>query len=244
MEDVSYTVLSPIESALRSVAKPAADIVTRYGDVRDLTRENEALRSQNELLNAEVARLREEATRQEELERLLETRNELADHDVLLARVISREPNNQRQMVAIDRGSSDGLRVGMPVVTEGRTLVGTISKVEGDHSWITLVTDIDSAVSSHVLESRAQGVVEGNYDGSLSMAFVDQNAAIKEGDTIVTSGIGGGYPVGLVVGRVTSVGGNPQELFQSVAVTPLASLSRLENVLVITTFTPREISDP
>ena len=244
VEDVSYTVLSPLEDGLRSLAQPAADIVSRYGDTRDLTQENEALRAENERLNAEVARLHEETTRLDEYERLLGTRDALADHEFIVAEVVSSDPTNGRRRVAINKGRSDGLRTGMPVVTEGSTLVGTITSVENDHAWITLVTDVDSAVSSHVLESRAQGVVAGTYDGTMKMEFVDQNAAVKEGDRVVTSGLGGTYPDGLVIGRVMRVGGNAQELFQSVTVAPLASLSKLENVLVMVTFVPAQVTSP
>ena len=244
VEDVSYTLLSPIETGLRAIAQPAADIVSRYGDTRELTQENEALRAENERLTSEVARLHEDTARLDEFERLLGTRDALADHEFLVADVVSSDPTSGRRRVAINKGRSDGLRTGMPVVTEGSTLVGTITKVENDHAWITLVTDIDSAVSSRILESRAQGIVEGKYGGTMNMAWIDQNAAVKEGDRVVTSGLGGTYPDGLVIGRVTRVGGNPQELFQSVTVAPLASLSRLETVLVMVTFVPAEVSAP
>lgn len=244
VEDVSYTLLSPIETGLRAVAQPVADIVSRYGDTHDLTQENEALRAENERLTAEIARLHEDTARLEEYERLLGVRDTLSQHQFIVADVVSTDPTSGRRRVAINRGRSDGLRQGMPVVTEGATLVGTITHVENDHAWITLVTDIDSAVSSHVLESRAQGVVAGTYGGGMTMDFVDQNAAVKEGDRIVTSGLGGTYPEGLVVGRVTRVGGNPQELFQSVTVAPLASLSKLESVLVMVSFVPSELTAP
>lgn len=244
LQDVSHTILSPIESLLRTVVQPVASIVSRYGDVRDLTQENEALRSENERLNADVARLREASARHEELERLLDTRNALANHEFVVASVIARDPSNLRQRIAIDRGRSDGLEEGMPVVTEGETLVGTVTHVEANHAWITLITDIDSAVSAHVSESRATGMVEGRHDGTMRMEFVDQSAAINPGNTIVTSSIGGGYPAGLVIGRVTQVTATPQELFQSVTVAPLASLSRLETVLVMVSFVPARITGP
>lgn len=244
VEDVSFTLLSPIETSLRGIAQPVADIVSRYGDTRDLTLENEALRAENERLTAEIARLHEDTARLEEYERLLGTRDALAQHQFIVADVVSTDPTSGRRRVAIDKGRSDGLRAGMPVVTEGSTLVGTVTSVEAGHAWVTLVTDVDSAVSSHVLESRAQGVVAGTYDGKMKMEFVDHNAAVKEGDRVVTSGLGGSYPDGLVIGRVTRVGGNPQELFQSVTVAPLASLSNLETVLVMTTFVPAELSPP
>ncbi len=244
MEDISYTLLSPVESLLRGIAQPVADVVTRYGDTRSLTTENESLRAENERLTAEIARLHEDTARLEELERLLGTTQTLSDQQLTLAEVISTDPTNGRRRVAINKGRSDGLKVGMPVVTEGATLVGTLTKVEDDHAWITLVTDIDSAVSSHILESRAQGVVEGRYDGTMRMTFVDHNAAVKEGDRVLTSGLGGTYPDGLVIGKVTQVSGNPQELFQNITVAPLASLSKLEAVLVVTSFVPTNLSPP
>jgi rod shape-determining protein MreC len=244
VEDVSYTLFSPIEEALRSIAQPVANIVTRYGDTRDLTSENESLRADNERLNADLARLREEATRREELERLLDTKNALADQTFSTASVIARDPSSLRQMIAINRGRSDGLKVGMPVVTEGSTLVGTVARVEDDHAWVKLVTDVDSAVSCVLQESRAEGVVAGGYDRKLSMEFVDQNAAVNEGDTVVTSGLGGTYPKGLVIGKVTGVDASRQELFQQVTVEPLAGLSKLETVLVMTSFTPIQLTTP
>lgn len=244
VEDISYTLLSPIEKLLRSTAEPIADIVANYGDVSDLTRENDALRAENERLEAEIARLREEASRTAELERLLDTRNALEGQTFATASVISRDPSNLRRRIAIDVGREDGVRKGMPVITEGTTLVGTISQVEDGHSWVTLVTDVDSAVSAILLESRAEGVLTGSYSRQLRLDFVEQSATVNEGDTVLTSGLNGTYPKDLVIGKVTGVGANRQELFRRVTVEPLASLSRLETVLVMTSFVPTEVSPP
>jgi rod shape-determining protein MreC len=244
VENASYTILSPLQEVLRSAAKPVADVVTNFGDIRDLTRQNEALRGENERLSAEISRLREESTRREQLERLLEVKQGLSDHEFVAATVVARDPSNLRHLVAIDRGRGDGVRVGMPVVTEAQTLVGTVTRVQGNHSWVTLVTDVDSAVSAVVAESRAQGVVAGSYSRRLSMDFVSQDAAVKEGDTVVTSGVGGTYPAGLVIGRVTGVAGSRQEVFRRVTVEPLASLSRLETLLVMVSFNPIQITAP
>lgn len=244
VEDASYTLFSPLEDVLRSIASPIADTVSNYGDVRSLTQENEKLRSENERLNADIARLQEDATRRQQLEQLLDVKNSLTNQETLAASIVAREPSNLRQVVAINRGRSDGIKPGMSVVTEGSTLVGTVTKTEDDHSWVTLVTDVNSAVSSLLLESRDQGVVAGGYNRRLSMEFVDQDATVKEGDTVVTSGLGGTYPPGLVIGRVTGVSGHRQEIFRSVTVEPLASLSRLETVLVITNFVPSKLTTP
>ncbi len=149
-----------------------------------------------------------------------------------------------RSVIAIDAGRSDGIKEGMIVVTEGRSLVGTISKVFDDYSWVMLITDPKSAVSAVVQESRAEGVVAGNYDGVLNMEFVGQGALVKEGDFVLTSGIGGGYPPNIVIGRVADVQKTNQDLFQSVQVDHLASLSGLEHTLVLTSFEPQRIEGP
>jgi rod shape-determining protein MreC len=244
VEDLSHTMLRPIEGVLRSMARPIANIVGNYSDINELTLQNEALRTDNERLNAEIARLQEEAMRNEQLERLLEVKNSLANQEFLAAGIFAYDPSNLRQVVAIDRGKQDGIKVGMPIVTEGQTLVGTVSRVEDAHSWVTMVTDVDSAVSAVIMESRAPGVVSGGYNRRLSMEFVSQDSAVKEGDTVVTSGLGGSYPAGLVIGKVTGVSGDRQEVFRRVAVEPLASLARLETVLVMTSFVPVRLSTP
>ena len=132
----------------------------------------------------------------------------------------------------------------MIVVSEGRSLVGTVTKTFGDYAWITLITDPKSAVSAIVQESRSDGVVSGNYDGSLVMDFVGQGAAVKVGDFVTTSGVGGRYPSGIVIGRIADVQKTDQDLFQKVHVDHLASLSKLERVLVLTSFEPRTLEKP
>ena len=226
------------------MATPIANLVTNFGDIRSLTVENEHLRSENERLSAEVASLQQDTSRIDELERLLQVKQAAADQNFIAARVIATKPSNLRQVVALDRGKSDGLKTGMPVVTEGKALVGTITRVENNNAWLTLVTDVDSAVSAVDLESQAAGVVSGGYDRRLAMEFVPGDATVKAGDTVVTSGLGGSYPAGFVIGRVTGVSGAPQEVFRKVTVEPLASLSRLDTVLVMTSFSPARIPIP
>src|SRR6185369_5479375 len=119
-EDASFKLFSPLEAVLRSVASPIADAVTNYSDVRALTEENDRLRSETERLNAEISRLREDAT---QLERLLAVKNSLQDQTFVAAKVFARNPSNLRQSMAIDKGASDGLKKGMPVLTEGSALV-------------------------------------------------------------------------------------------------------------------------
>jgi rod shape-determining protein MreC len=244
VEDASYVLVAPLEALLRAIATPIANLVTNFGDIRSLTAENERLRTENERLSSQIASLRQDTSRIDELERLLEVKHAASDQTFIAGQVIATKPNNLRQIIAIDRGKSDGLKSGMPVVTEGKTLVGTVTKVDSHNAWVTLVTDVDSAVSTVDLESQAAGVVSGGYNRQLSMEFVAGDATVKEGDTIVTSGLGGTYPAGFVIGRIIGITGQPQEVFRKVTVEPLASLSHLNTLLIMTSFAPARVPVP
>jgi rod shape-determining protein MreC len=244
LENVVLTAFSPLQEALTRVSEPAADFVSDIGRTDELADENQALRTENERLNAEVARLRENEIRLQQLTQLLQVKETHPGDEFLAANVFAREPSNVKEMAAIDRGKRDGVQEGMVVVTEGGSLVGRVTRVFDDYAWVTFITDPDSAVSAMVQESRAQGVVSGSYSRRLSMEFLRQAAVVQEGDVVLTSGIGGGFPPGLIIGRVSAVESSPQETFKAVTVEPLASLSRLETVLVLTSFTPLQLQGP
>jgi len=242
--NIVLTVFSPLQNALTRVSEPAADFISDIRRTDELSEENQALRAENERLNAEVARLRENETRLQQLSQLLQVKETHPEEQFLAANVFAREPSNVKEMVAIDRGKRDGVREGMAVVTEGGSLVGSITRVFDDYAWVTLITDPNSAVSAMIQESRAQGVVSGSYSRRLTMEFLRQAAVVHEGDMVLTSGIGGSFPPGLVIGRVSAVESSRQEIFKDVTVEPLASLSRLETVLVLTSFTPLQLQRP
>jgi rod shape-determining protein MreC len=244
MENVVLTVFSPLQNALTRASEPAAEFISNVRRTGELTDENQALRAENERLNAEVARLREDETRLQQLTQLLQVKEAHPEEQFLVANVFARDPSNVKEMIAIDRGKRDGVKEGMVAVTEGGSLVGSITRVYDDYAWLTLITDPDSAVSAMVQESRAQGVVSGSYSRRLTMEFLLQASTVNEGDMVLTSGIGGDFPPGLIIGRVSAVGSSRQEIFKDVTVEPLASLSRLETVLVLTSFTPLQLQGP
>jgi len=244
VENVTLNVTSPMQTGLSSLTRPVADWVNNITDAGALSDENRRLREENERLTNELARAREEAIQRQSAEDLNAVKQQFPDDVFLASNVVSRDSSNARAIIAIDSGSGDGVREGMIVVSEGRSLVGTVTKTFEDYAWITLITDPKSAVSAIVQESRSDGVVSGNYDGSLVMDFVGQGAAVKVGDFVTTSGVGGRYPSGIVIGRIADVQRTDQDLFQKVHVDHLASLSKLERVLVLTSFEPRTLEKP
>lgn len=244
VQNVTLDVTSPVQSLLHDTTRPIADWVNNMTDASGLSRENAALRTENERLTNELTRAREDAVQAQSQQDLNAVRTQFPSDSFLAAAVVSRDAGNLRSIIAIDRGRSDGVKEGMIVVSEGRSLVGTVSKVFDGYAWVMLITDPKSAVSAVVQESRAEGVVAGNYDGALNMEFVGQGAAVKQGDFVITSGIGGGYPAGVVIGRISTVQKTEQDLFQKVQLDHLASLSSLEHVLVLTSFEPEKLQKP
>lgn len=244
VQNVTLNITAPLQAVMRDTTRPIADWVNNLTDASGLSSENSRLRAENEQLRNDLARYQEDAVELRNLRDLQGVREQFPNDSFLNASVIARDSSNQRSIVAIDTGSGDGVREGMIVVTKGRSLVGTVTKTFDDYAWVTLITDPKSAVSAMVQESRAEGVVAGNYNGDLVMEFVGQGAAVKEGDFVITSGIGGGYPAGVVIGRVSAVKKTGQDLFQHVSVDHLASLSNLDDVLVLTSFEPVQLETP
>ena len=244
MEDAALIVAEPVESALRDATRPVADFVNNITDINRLSGENQTLREENERLTVEITRLREVEREFQEQQRLFENRRPDPGDTLLPASVFANDPTNVSAVIAIDRGSSDGLQEGMVVLTPQGSLVGTITRVLDNAAWVTLITDQTSAVSALIQESRAQGVVVGAANGTLTLEFVEETADVKAGDFVLTSGIGGRYPRGELIGQVVEVELVSPELFQEVQIQPLADLSRLETVLVLVSFVPQEETQP
>jgi len=244
LRNFALTVASPFQRGLRAAASPAADFLDNVAERQDLEEENRLLRQQIEELTAEIARLKESEFTAADLAELAEVENSRPDDEFLVARVIARDPSNLKERLAIDRGSDDGVAEGMVVMSEGASMVGVVSKALSDFAWVTLITDPNSNVNAMLLESRAQGVVGGSLNGGLHMDLIPQDAEVEPGNTVATSGLGGNLPQALLIGQVTSVRGEPQDVFKTAEIKPAASLSRLENVLVLTSFRAARLMSP
>ncbi|MEX0786748.1 MAG: rod shape-determining protein MreC [Dehalococcoidia bacterium] len=244
LEGAVQATAQPIESGLRDATRPVADFVNNLTDINRLTNDNRGLREENERLVTELSRLREADRDLQQLEQLINLRGVREGESFTAADVVASEPNNLQDVIAINRGESDGIAEDMIVLTEQGSLVGTVLRVLEHTAWVTVITDQTSAVSAMVQESRVQGVVVGSADGTLTMEFVEETADVKAGDFILTSGVGGRHPAGELIGQVVQVERTAQELFQEVQVQPLADLARLERVIVLDSFLPQEPGAP
>jgi len=219
-----------------------------WGSFQDLARTVQAageLKAENDRLRAEVDRLTQAVVRLPELEREnAELRAQLAlkqsqpGYVWKQAAVIGREPSSVMRGLIINLGTSDGVQVGMAVISSNGSLVGRVVRAGASASQVLLITDVSSSVSALVQSTRAHGVVNGQRSGSMLMNYIRQGETLKTGDKVITSGEGGTFPQGLLIGEVTDVRQIDIEMFQEAKVDPLVDLDRLENVLVITNFRP------
>ncbi len=235
---ITQVATSPIEYSLHAILSPVADFITTVSSYGDLRSQNQRLEADNQRLTAQVAGLQEQLTRTGQLADLAEVAGQHPDVRFLAATVMARDPSNLHDQIEVDRGSDDGVRSGMTVVASGGALVGTVRQTLPHRAWVALVTDSQSNINAVIQQSRALAILRGSVDRRLTMQFVAEGTDVKVGDTVMTSGLGGGYPSGYLLGHVSTVQGQPVDLFKRVAVEPAARLDSLEHVLIQTSFTP------
>ncbi|MCY3834986.1 MAG: rod shape-determining protein MreC [Anaerolineaceae bacterium] len=246
-------VLSPLESILAFPLSLISGTMNQIalqlsGDIHDLS-ELRYLRQRVDELEELVGQYQTEQINARELQLDFELLAELMNYSqvnattrYLPSEIIANEASGLFDGIIINRGSRDGVAVGMPVVTE-LGLVGRILDVRANVSLVLLVTDGNSSVSARLQSTRAQGSVQGAAGNQLRMTFIPLNTPIQINDVILTSGLGGNFPAGLIIGRVESVRQFEFELFQEAEVSSLIDFASLEYVLVVTSFQPVDLRD-
>lgn len=209
--------------------------------LRTLRERNLQLESDVNRLTVENLRLSEVEIENQQLRTLLEFAQANPAYDYrggqITARVIGDGASLFTHPIQIDIGEKQGLRQGMPVVTD-RGLVGRIFHVYPHSSDIILITDPNSSVNVMTQTSRASGILTGRIDGLPTMTLIPLDIEISVGEIIITSGFGGHFPKGLVAGQVVKVIRNDNMMFQTAVIQPTVDFDRMELVLVITNFPP------
>ena len=243
VEDAAAALFHPVQSALRRAAEPVANLVSSAGDFGALDDENRALRNRVEQLEAQVARLQEKEVRLRATDALQTVQAAQPNEIFLAAHVITRDLTGLRDIIGIDKGRSDGVQEGMPVLTDGGSLVGIVIEARAHISYVRLLTDPESSLRGRHQLSRTEGVIAADPGGTLRVDFIPQAVEVQPGQTFVTSGVGGQLPAGIPVGTVVSAQGSAQEPFTQIRLRPIAPLDQLETVLIQATVLPEPIPD-
>lgn len=192
------------------------------------------LREQNAALTAQLAELGEYRLENERLTGLLDLASAYGAQGIG-ARVIGGSSDIWTKTIMIDKGTLDGVSLGMPV-TDGNGVVGQITEISSTSATVTLLSDPGYEASALLQGSRSVGVLQGSVDGSLHLAYISASVDVSIGELVVTSGLGGVYPKGLLIGRVVSATSSPSDVYQTIVVAPTATPSTLEEVYVISAY--------
>lgn len=255
LEDVALSVLQPLFRGALGVSQGAQDLTGGFADVNAMRDQIKQLQDQVNELSINRVRVQELEIENATLRQQLGYQRSSPDFDLVgaavlernpdQARVIGQDPTNLARYIIVDQGSDAGVKVGMPVATP-QGLVGRVIEVGTNWAKALLITDPSSSVNGVVQSTRATGLVQGvpgNYvTNDLIIKYVPQGDAIKVGDLILTSGLGGSFPKRIVIGQVTEVRKFDIEQFQEATIHPTVDFTRLEFVLILKKFTPSDIT--
>jgi rod shape-determining protein MreC len=230
-----YKVISPFLSTGSGLKKQITSVSTGLKTLEELERDNAELKVDNRSLKATNQALRDVEHEVNRLRRALGYR-ERSVFRLVPAEVLTRDASTWWRTVTINRGKADGIEPDQPVVTD-EGLVGKTATVGDNVSIVLLISDENCKVAATVEGTREQGIVSGErVTGSVSpmldLNFLSKQANLQPGPKIYTSGVGGVFPSGLLVGVVQSF--RVRELDGQARVTPAVDLSHLEDVFVVT----------
>jgi rod shape-determining protein MreC len=218
-----------------------SDFFNSPRDMATLRAENAQLESEVAMLQTEIVALQENLAQSDILYTLLDFARSNPEHEYVAATVIGREISPFLQYIIIDKGSNDGLRHGMPVVTQ-QGLVGRIDALISDAARIQLIADANSTVNVKLQTAGVEGLVRGSVTGEITLDMVPVDTIVQIGDILMTSGLGGTYPPNIFVGQVLTMQSKQNVLFQTGSVQPVVDFLNLSAVLVITNFDSVDIS--
>jgi len=230
LAEIVFEVFSPLGGAVRWIQEGVADVWYGYVYLVGARRENEELRARVTELETAMVRLAELEQSNKRLADLLRFRSQLRGK-VLGARVVGRDPLPWFGSFVIDLGRADGVRSGLAVLAPGG-VVGRVTEVGRRSSRVMLLTDNDSGIDAVVQRSRARGIVQGARDGGCRMNYLRRDVDVVPGDVVVTSGLDGIFPKGLLIGTIAEISLENRGLLRSARVEPGVRLDDLEEVLV------------
>ena len=231
-DKVVLWIVNPFQKAMTFGFNGVIDLGNHYLFLIGTQRENEKLLSENKGLVETINNMREINIENERLRTLLAFKKKYLPSAVL-AEVIARDTTSEYQTIRINKGLDVGLSRRMPVMTPSG-VVGQLIQVWQHYSDVLLVTDHSHAIDVAIQRSRARGVLKGGVDLSCELHYLTRTDDVVMGDVVVSSGIEGIFPKGILVGRVMEIEKKKTGVTRRVKVAPTVNLSKLEEVFVIT----------
>lgn len=224
-------ILRPLQMAGQGTANWIKGFRDNYDTLSGFRSENERLRKRVQNLEVERQKLLEAEATNRRLKQLLDFRASLPS-GAITASIIANSASSWFHSCLLDKGSADGVRKGMAVVTP-LGVVGKVVSVTGRTAKVLLLTDSNSGIDVMVQRTRSRGILSGSLENVTVLKYVKRSEDVQEGDRLITSGLDGVFPKGMLAGIVIKVRKQSLGLFQSVEVLPAVQSSRTEEVLVV-----------
>lgn len=229
-KNILFKALKPFSIVSNYTVDKVVTIFGNFAHLNSLGKENQKLIKENLELQGQLAILKEVQHENEILKKEIGFLNNKGDLKLLPANIIGRSISGYLKTIIIDRGEEDGVKQNQAIISQG-FLVGTVKHVFPKSAEIILITDNNSLVPVVLQDSRGTGMLRGGF-GGLTVEDIPLNIPIKKGEQIVTSGLGGDVPMGLMVGTVEDVVSREGEIFQKVTVKSPIQIYFLEFVFV------------
>ncbi len=223
-------ILSPFQNFFTNIIESVSDSINHYFFLVDVARENDQLKLDVQRLISEKNQLIEQIASLKRLSKLMASDD--WDKKSVVASVIGRDATQWSKVVVINKGTQSGIKDHLAVVTDAG-VIGQVIHAGLNTSKVLLIVDGRSAVDALFQDTRVSGVVVGMGEDKCQLKYVPNTAEVKVGDQVLSSGLGGIFPKGLVIGKVSQVFRKKQGLFQEITLVPSSDLSRLEEVLVL-----------
>ncbi len=226
-----HGLFAPLESVGANFGAAADDAEDAVSDMTASEDTLSALRDRNAELTRLLTQAEEYRLESERLQGLLELKD-IYKIEGVSARVIGRSTDGWNQTITLDAGTDEGVEAGLTVMGP-YGVIGQVMEASSSSSVVRLLSDPNSGVAALVQSSRVEGIVRGSLTGALYLENVDADATVNTGDVVLTSGLGGSFTKGLLIGTVVRVEGNANDGTRRIVVTPNEQAGALEEVMVV-----------
>lgn len=231
------TVVTPMQRGVNSVGTFISDRLDKFENINDLLDENKTLKDQVNSLTLQNKLLLQDKYEADELRELFDLNQKYLDYPMVAARVISKDTNNWYNIFTIDKGSRDGFKKNMNVLA-GNGLAGIIIEVHYNYSKVRSIIDDNSGVGGMFQNTLDTCIVKGDLelmdDGKIRVEKINVDAAISDGNEVVTSHISPNFLQGILIGYVSDIKLDASNMSKTAYLTPVVDFEHLEEVLVIT----------
>jgi rod shape-determining protein MreC len=222
----------PFQRVFYGFNEKVGETVFFLGSIAQLKTENALLTKENNSLIAQVASLKQEQSENKTLRTQLDLLPR-KQFDLIGADIVAQDPQGMLNWVLIDKGDDSGIKTGMVVIVSDGILVGRVAEVYSHSAKINFLTNANSSINVLDLETGAKGIAKGEYGLGLILDMVTQTDTLNSGDSLVTSGLGGDIPKGLLLGKIKEIKLSVDKLFQGAIITPAVKYTNLNVLFVI-----------